>query len=286
MRWRRLLDDALIWAASLLMLLCLGFLVTPLLMSIVMSFDARTFLGPFPPTEFSLQWYAKFLGDSFYMEGLVNSLLIGGIATSICVGTGAAAAIGVHRSSFRGKAVVLALFLSPLIIPGVVIGFALLLVLSALGIMDGTLRMIIGHVVITFPYVVRSTLASLVGIGRSLEEASMSLGANEWKVLWTITLPLARTGIVVGALFAFTISIDDVATGIFLADPKSYTLSLALVAMMRANFDLTIAAASVFLLGLALAVLLVVERFIGVDRVVGQGIFQGARRASGGDGET
>src|SRR5262249_5279506 len=158
--------------------------------------------------------------------GLGNSLFIAGIATLVNLGAGVAAALGLYRVDFRGKGLLLGLFLSPLIVPGVVIGFALLLLLSAVGVVDGIVRMIAGHIVITFPYIVRSTLGSLVGIGRSLDEAAMSLGAGEWRTLWTITLPLCKTGIIVGAFFAFTISLDDVATGIFLSDPSSYTLPL------------------------------------------------------------
>lgn len=271
---RKWVDEAMGGAGVVLIALCLVFLIVPLVVSLVMSFDARSFLGRFPPPDFSLQWYERFLGDATYTRSLGNSLMLAVTAATFSVLFGLAAGIGIDRTRFPGRDVLLALFLSPLIVPGVVIGFSLLLLLAWFGIIDGFTRLVLGHLVITFPYVVRATLASLVGIGRSLDEAAMSLGADEWWVIWTVTLPLCRTGAVVGALFAFAISIDDVAVGIFLADPDSYTLPLTLVTMMRANFDLTIAAASAFLVALAVLLILVVELFIGVDRVIGHGMFR------------
>ena len=113
------------------------------------------------------------------------------------------------------------------------------------GLYDGFSRLLGGHVIVTIPYTIRATLASLVGIRRTMIEAALSLGANERQVFWNITFPLAKTGIVAGAVFAFALSLDDVAVSLFLADPKTYTLPVALISMMRANFDLTIAAASV-----------------------------------------
>jgi len=272
---KRWLDHTAVGLAATLIAVSIVFLIVPLIISFIVSFDGRTYLGPFPPPELSLQWYEKFLSDRMYMRSLGNSALIASIAAVVSIVTGVSAAIGMERARFVGRDFLLALFLSPLIIPGVVIGFSLLLLLAWFGIIDGFTRIVLGHVIITFPYVLRSTLASLVGSGRILEEAAMSLGATEWQVIGTITLPLCRTGIVIGMLFAFAISIDDVAVGIFLADPDSYTLSLTLVTMMRANFDLTIAAASVFLILIAVTLILLVELLIGVDRVIGHGMFKG-----------
>lgn len=269
---KRLTDNLAGLLAAALLLACIGFLVLPLAVSVLMSFDARSFFGPFPPPELSLRWYEKFLGTDLYLRGIGNSLLIAAIATAISTAAGAAAAIALHRADFPGRGALLAIFLSPLVIPSVVLGFALLLVLAQLGVVGGLGRMILGHVIITFPYVVRATAASLVGTSRSYEEAAMSLGAGDWRVLWTVTLPLCRSGIIVGAILGFTISIDDVAVGIFLSDPDSMTLPLALISMMRSNFDLTIAAASVVLVAAAALIIALMEVLIGVDRAVGRGV--------------
>ncbi len=271
MRMRRLIDDLAGWVVAAIGVLAVAFLVLPLAISILMSFDARSFFGPFPPPELSTGWYEKFFDSPVYRSGIVNTVVIATIATAVSVSAGTAAAIALHRARFPGRAALLALFLSPLVVPAVVLGFGLLLVLSGLGIVDGMARMILGHIVVTFPYVVRATAAGLTGIGRSLEEAAMSLGAGEWRVIWTVILPLCRTGVVVGAVLGFAISIDDVSVGIFLSDPDSMTLPLALVSMMRSNFDLTIAAASVVLIAAAALLILVLELLIGMDRVIGRG---------------
>ena len=117
---------------------------------------------------------------------------------------------------FPGKAALEALFLSPLVVPAVVIGFALLLFFALLGVFDGFTRLLGGHIIITLPYTVRTTLAGLVGIRKTLTEAAMSLGANERRAFWDVTFPLARTGMVAGAVFAFAFSMDDVAVSLFL----------------------------------------------------------------------
>ena len=104
--------------------------------------------------------------------------------------------------------------------------------------------------------------------------AALVLGANERQAFWNITVPLIRTGIVTGAVFAFAISMDDVAVSMFLTDPTTYTLPVALVANMRASFDLTIAAAAVLLTGITTILILILERMVGLDRILGQGLFR------------
>ena len=158
--------------------------------------------------------------------------------------------------------------------PAVVTGFALLLFLSKIGIVDGFTRLLAGHVIITLPYTLRTTLASLVGRDRRLTEAALILGATERQAFWSVTLPLIRTGIVTGAVFAFAISMDDVAVSLFLTDPTTYTLPVALVSNMRASFDLTIAAAAVILVGITAVLIIVLERLVGFDRLIGQGLFR------------
>jgi putative spermidine/putrescine transport system permease protein len=185
-----------------------------------------------------------------------------------------ATAFAVDRTNFLGKEVLISLFLSPLIVPPVVTGFALLLFLSHIGLINGFVRLLCGHIIITVPYTIRATLAALAGIDRSLTEAALILGATERRAFWDITIPLARTGIVSGAIFAFAVSMDDVAVSIMLTDAKTYTLPIALISSMRANFDLTIAAASVMLMLVTLVLILILDKFVGLNRVIGQGVFR------------
>jgi putative spermidine/putrescine transport system permease protein len=257
-----------------MMVLIVCFLITPIVVTAIMAFDARAYLGPLPPPALSLRWFQKFFSDDYFLTGLSTSLQLAcvSVAVSLCVGV--ATAFAVDRANFRGKEALMSLFLSPLIVPPVVTGFALLLFLSQLGLVNGFARLLCGHIIITVPYTIRATLAGISGIDRSLTEAALILGATERRAFWDVTFPLARTGIVSGAIFAFAVSMDDVSVSIMLTDAKTYTLPIALISSMRANFDLSIAAASVMLMLLTLALILVLEKSVGLNRAIGQGVFR------------
>ena len=248
------------------------FLVIPIVFAVMMSFDGRSYLSTFPPPSYSFQWYLNFFSDTYYLQGLRLSVTLAIIAAIVSTTFGVSAAIVLDRYEFRGKRALEAFFLSPLVVPGVVVGFALLLFFALIGVFSGFPRLLGGHIIITFPYTVRTTLAGLVGIRKTLTEAALSLGANERRAFWDITLPLARTGMVAGIVFAFAFSMDDVAVSMFLTSPDAYTLPVAMVSMMRTQFDLTIAAGAVVLMLITIGVIVVLDWIYGLDRLIGQGI--------------
>ena len=129
------------------------------------------------------------------LNGLSTSLqlALASVAVSLCVGIATAYTLG--RTKFYGKDALVSFFLSPLVVPPVVTGFALLLFLSKMGLFNGFARLLCGHIIITVPYTIRATLASMAGIDRSLTEAANILGARDRSAFWDITFPLARTGI-------------------------------------------------------------------------------------------
>jgi len=270
----RLWDDVLLWLVMFVVAAAFVFLVTPMAVLAALSFDNRAYLGPFPPDEWSLRWYARFFSERYYLVGLRTSVLVSGIATMLSCILGVGAALVIDRHDFRGKEVVSAFFLSPLIVPSVVIGFALLNFYSRIGLFDGFTRLVGGHVLMTIPFVVRATLASLAGIPKSLTEAALALGATERQAFWEVTLPLARTGIIAGAIVAFAFSFDDVSMSLFLSNPRAYTLPVAMVSMMRSNFDLALAAASMLFVVVALLAVVMLDRVVGLGRVIGQGVYR------------
>lgn len=272
---KRFVDNTLTALTIGFVVAAMLYLLLPVLMAVFMSLDARTFLGPFPPQEFSLQWFESFFSDDYYLNGLKTSLLLATLTAVISTAIGGSAAVALARARFERKELLTSLMLSPLIVPAVVIGFSLLLFLSYIGVYDGFVRLLAGHVLITVPYTIRTTLASLGGIKSSLHEAALSLGANERQAFWDVTFPLAKTGVFAGAVFAFAFSLDDVAVSLFLADPKAYTLPIALVSMMRSNFDLTIAAAAVMLIAVTALLIVVLDRMVGLDRLVRQDMYRG-----------
>ncbi|NEJ85253.1 ABC transporter permease subunit [Rhizobium leguminosarum] len=252
----------------------LAFLAIPLVITCVMAFDARTYLGPMPPPALSLHWFERLVSQADILASLRTSLILAVLTTVLSVTIGTAAAVGLARGNFPGKAALTSAFLSPLIVQPVVIGFGLLLFLSKAGITNGMARLLLGHVIVTLPYCIRTSLASLLGSDQRLTEAAMVLGATERQAFWTITLPLMRTGVVTGAIFAFAISMDDVSISLFLSDPSATTLPVTLVSNMRAAFDLTIAAAAVVLIAVTALLIVVLDRVVGFDTVVGQGLFR------------
>jgi putative spermidine/putrescine transport system permease protein len=270
----RIGDDVARIVVAAVMALALLFLVVPLLVTAVMAFDARSFLGPLPPPAFSFRWFVNCVAQDTFVKGLRVSLALALLSAGISAVAGAGAALALDEARFPGRGLLLALFVSPLVVPAVVTGFALLLALAQAGILNGFVRLLFGHVIITLPYTVRATLASLAGRDKRLVEAALVLGATDWQALRSITLPLIRTGIVTGAIFAFAVSLDDVAVSTFLTDPTTYTLPVALVSAMRASFDLTIAAAAVLLMLVTVALMFVLDRAVGFDRLIGQGMFR------------
>ncbi len=254
--------------------LALLFLMAPLLVTALMAFDSRGYLGPMPPPDLSLRWFVRLFSQETLGAGLRTSLALAVLAASISTGLGSTAAIALDRIRYPGQVLLTSLFLSPLVVPPVVIGFALLLALSGAGVQNGFVRLLFGHVIITLPYTIRATLGSLAGRDRSLTEAALVLGATERQAFWTVTLPLVRTGIITGAIFAFAVSLDDVAVSMFLTDPTTTTLPVALVSAMRASFDLTIAAAAVLLIVSTGLLILLLDRTVGFDRLIGQGLFR------------
>lgn len=268
-RWRRA-ADAVVGTAMLVVLLCVAsLLLVPLLVTVVMSFDARPYLGPMPPPEYSLRWYRQLFSRADLMSGLATSIVLATATTAVSGALGVTTALFFHDRQFPGREVLLALSLSPLIVPPVVIGFALLLFLSQFGFLNGMARLLCGHVVITFPFAFRATLAALAGRDRFLGEAAMSLGATPWSTFWEITFPLIRTGIVAGGVMVFAVSMDDVAVASFLSGIDTLTLPVTLVSTARASFDMTVAAAAISLLVATAIVMLVLSRFIRIGSIVG-----------------
>jgi putative spermidine/putrescine transport system permease protein len=250
------------------------FLIAPLLITFVMAFDARNYLGPLPPPAFSFHWFTKLFKQDEVASSLETSLILASVTTLICAVVGVSAALALAKAQFRGADLLQSAFLSPLVVPPVVIGFGLLIFLSQIGVVHGMARLLAGHLIISLPYAIRASLASLVGFNASLPEAAMVLGATERQAFWSVTLPLIRTGIITGAIFTFAISMDDVSVSLFLSGPDATTLPVTLISNMRASFDLTIAAAAVLLMAATVLLILLLDRAVGFDRVIGQGLFR------------
>lgn len=271
---KRFGDDLARLVIGLLLAITAAVMIVPLIYAVAMSFEPRGFLGPFPPPSLSLQWYRAFFASEYYMRGLGISLALATASATISSTMGALAALGLSRGGFPGAGLLSALFLSPLVVPGVVTGFALLLMFSLMMPVASAAKLLIAHVLLTLPYTIRASLSAMNGINRNLMDAALSLGATEGQALRKVLLPLARTGIATGFIFAFCFSMDDIAITIFLSSPTVYTLPVALVSNMKSNFDLAIAAAAIMLLLFTIVLLVILDRVVGIDTVMGKGVYR------------
>lgn len=241
------------------------FLVAPIVVTLGASFTSSTYLT-FPPPGYSVRWYLSAFESEWVWSTFWNSVVIAVVSTAIAVALGIAAARVLARHRFYGRGAFEYAVLSPLIIPGVVVGFALLNVSVLIETQDaGLLNLIIGHSMVTTPFTLRSVWSSMAGSDLSLEEAAQSLGATRWSAFWLVVFPLIVPGIVAGAIIAFTFSFNDVTISAFLSAREARTLPVELMSHIEYLPDPTPAAVSSLMIVITLAFFLLVERTVGLD---------------------
>ncbi|WP_139976353.1 ABC transporter permease [Ochrobactrum sp. CGA5] len=242
------------------------FLTLPLVIIIATSFTETQFLA-FPPVGFTLKWYGEFLKDTSYLESIWTSVAIAALATVLAIVIGILAALVVSRSDMKGKRIVSTVFIAPLILPTIVIGAALLQYANALGFARSFFALVVGHTVIVVPYVLRTVLASLERFDQSLEEASHDLGGTAVSTFFLITLPIIKPGLVAGALFAFIISWINVELSIFNATADLMPIPVKLFNYVQYAVDPMLAAVSATTIYVAIIAVIVLDVFVGIDRV-------------------
>lgn len=252
----------------LLIALIYGFIFAPLVIVVVVSFNAGS-VASLPIEAWSLRWYARAIGTPSFTNALWTSLWLATVATAIATPMALAAAIALSRVQFPGKAAIEGLLLAPLVVPGIVIGISLLLTSSVLQVRDVQFRLVIAHVLIVFPYCLRTIHASLARLDSTLSEAAWTLGADNWRAFLHITLPLARPGIIAGIIFGFLQSFGDVPISLFLTDARNNTLPLAIMSYLEYSVDPSVAAMSSLVTVGSLALAFGLERLVGLRRAIG-----------------
>lgn len=252
-------------AFNLLVALLYLFLLAPLLIVFVISFSSNRFLS-FPPQGFTWHWYEVLPSESVFINGLQVSLITASITTVIVLFVGVPAALAIQRYEFAGKGAISAFFLSPLLVPTIVLALGLVLVLGPIGLTNTYAGIIIGHISITLPYVIRTTMMSLVTSDTSCEAAARVLGANEFVVFKRITLPIIAPGILGGAVMAFIVSFDELVISLFVAQSGKPTLPVQLMNYVANSADAAVASLSVILILFSVLVVFAVERLIGIRR--------------------
>jgi ABC-type spermidine/putrescine transport system permease subunit II len=254
-----------LWAlAGLLMV----FLIAPIVVIVITSFNGTPYME-FPPRSVSLRWYANFFTSARWYDTALLSLRVALMTMIAATVLGTAAAIGIVRGSFPGRRALEAFFVSPMVVPIVVIALGFYFLFSEYRLLDTSLALFLGHTVIATPLVIIIVRAALQTTNPAMEFAARSLGANFWRSLWYVTLPSVRAAIGSAAAFAFLISFDDVVIAVFVAGPSSTTLPKRMWESIRFEIDPTLTAISSLLTGLAVIVLVAVElllRTSAVDR--------------------
>ncbi|PVZ15752.1 MULTISPECIES: ABC transporter permease [unclassified Pseudomonas] len=234
------------------------FLILPVLVIIPLSFNSGSFLV-YPMQGFSLHWYQDFFASAEWMRALRNSIIVAPAATLLAMVFGTLASIGLVRSYFPGKALVMALVISPMVVPVVIVGVATYLFFAPLGLGNSYFSLIMVHAVLGVPFVIITVSATLQGFNYNLVRAAASLGAHPLLTFRKVTLPLIAPGVISGALFAFATSFDEVVVTLFLAGPEQATLPRQMFSGIRENLSPTIAAAATLLIAFSVVLLLTLE---------------------------
>jgi putative spermidine/putrescine transport system permease protein len=255
------------WPNRILVTVLYLFLLAPILVVLGISFDSQSNMA-FPPKGFSLRWYEKLAQNQDFITGFKVSLITAGGVAALALLVGVPVALAITRYDFRGRDALSGFFLSPLLVPAIVLGLALLLVLAPLRITGTYAGLIIAHLSVTVPYVIRTTSMSLLTLNRSCEEAARTLGASAWTAFRRVTLPLIAPGVLAGGAIAFLISFDEAVISLFVVGPRATTLPVEIFHYVESRTDPQIAALSVVLIAISILFVVVIERVMGLRRVL------------------
>ena len=261
------------WALKLAAAVAFVYILTPLIFITWLSFYSQE-IPSYPPEGYSLQWYGQAIGNQRFIDAFLISAQVGVLATLIGLCVALPASLGLSRLKFFGRGAVNNLLLMPLIVPGIVLGFAIYVMLVEVAInfeinmLNSFGGLVLGHVLLVIPWMVRLIMASLAGFDRTLEEAAQNLGANRFTTFRRVTMPGILPGIVAGAMFGFVASFGNLELSLFLVGPGRTTLPIAILQYLQWKIDPTIAAISVLQILIIAVAMLITDRFVKLSRVV------------------
>jgi putative spermidine/putrescine transport system permease protein len=273
MRLEAPMGRALIWSV---VVIAFVFLYAPMIVVAGASFSGGAHGAiEFPPTDLTLMRYRTIPVSQY--RAIWFSLELATVSAVLSVAIGVPAALGLVRGNLPGKAVIAAIFRAPIQIPAVVLGITLLqLSYTAsdalnLDLAGSFTALVVAHTFIGTPYVIGTVTAILQRFDRRLEEAALSLGASPWRGFRRVTMPVIMPGLYAGALYAFMVSFSDVPIAIFLAAPDSATYPVEIFQGLEQNFDPSILASATLVIVFCFALMLVVQRLIGLETLLRTG---------------
>jgi putative spermidine/putrescine transport system permease protein len=243
-------------------------ILAPLVAILMTSFTTLPYVS-FPPAGFTLRWYAEALTKGEFLQSFYLSAGVAAVTAMIATVLGLPVAAAIVRYRFPGRDVMNAFFTSPLILPTVVIGIALLHFYNQLGIGSTVAGLVLGHVIVTTPYAIRLIAASITGLDPNVERAAQSLGAGPIGAFLRVTLPLVLPGIMAGAIFAFITSFDNVTISVLLATPRLVTLPVRIFNFWDQPISPWLIAICSLIIGWTVVLIAIVERVVSVRGLFG-----------------
>ncbi len=258
------------WVMGAIATLSLIILTLPTLIVLIVSFSSAQTMR-FPPPGFSLQWYIALFRYPELWSAATTSIQVAFWATLLCVILGVTASLAMSRSRARWVTAMDALVMSPLALPGIAVGLGMLTYFNMIGLQLSVYTLILSHVVLCTPYLVRTTLASLTQLGSSMQEASTVLGATPIYTFWHVTLPLIKQGVITGSFMAFLSSFDNITVSLFLSDARTEVLPIRMWSMIENDLDVRAAAISGLLIAATAVLMMVLERVSGLSKFLVKG---------------
>jgi putative spermidine/putrescine transport system permease protein len=253
------------WAFRILCGLIFFYLIAPILVIVPLSFNAQNFFTFTPemlrldPAGYSLKHYEDFFTNIDWQVPLWNSLKIAPMATLIAVVLGTLAAVGLSQSHVPFKGAIMAILISPMIVPLIISAAGMYFFYSRIGLQGTYWGVVLAHAALGIPFVIITVTATLVGFDRSLTRAAASLGAGPLRTFWKVQMPLILPGVVAGALFAFITSFDEVVVVMFMAAAGQKTLPWQMFTGLREQISPTILAAATVLIAVSIVLLVALE---------------------------
>jgi putative spermidine/putrescine transport system permease protein len=252
--------------ARLLVAGLVGFMTLPTVVVVIASFNPTAILA-FPPDGVSLRWYENALTYPQFRRAAVNSLIVTGASALLALPAGAAAALALLRHPLPARGFWTAVLLSPLVMPGVAVGLGLLILAGGLGLLANHAVLIVAHVGLVLPFVVRAVAVSVANLDPALERAAASLGAPPGRVFRRVTLPLLRPGLFAALLFAVIVSLNEFVVSLFVATRVTEILPVAMFTYVVNYTDPTMAAMSTLFIGATLVAVFLADRVLRLSRV-------------------
>jgi putative spermidine/putrescine transport system permease protein len=247
--------------------LFLAFMLAPLLVVVLVAFTATGYVA-LPVHGFSLRWFHAIFDNSEFIDAFWTSVHLALISATLALLVILPASFAIAHHRFPGRDLLAGVLMAPLMVPTVVLGVSFLRLLSATSMTGTFTGLVLCHIVIVTPFVLRMALASLVGLDRDIQNAAISLGAGRWALFRRVTLPLIMPGVVGGWVLAFIHSFDELTVTIFVASPSTMTLPVRLFSRIAETIDPLVTSVSTVIIAISVVLLVLLDRVYGVDRLM------------------